>query len=143
MTKSILTEMESWESTTSFDDSFSIGDEALVLDDTLDARNLIKLFFGNTTWSMEAITQLSLTDNGYLLCSDYFTVWDGFDETESLSDDYSFDETTVSFDDTDSISELFSSLSGLIITDIPLDRIVLDPNKASIGAKVFLENQSL
>ena len=142
MTKSILTEMESWNQTVTVEDTYSI-DDTTSFDLTADARDLIKLFFGNTAWSMEPINSLSLTDNGYLLCSDYFTVWDGFDETEILNDSYSFDETTVSFADTDHASALFTAMSGLTITSVPLDRIVLDPYKNAVGAKEFKENQTL
>lgn len=142
MTKSILTEIESWDEVTEFLDTYEI-DESTTFEESADARDLIKVLFGNTNWSMEPIDQLSLTDNGYILCSNYFTTWKGFDETESLSDDYSFDENTVSFDDTDDISELFSAISNLTITDVALDKIVFDPSKHAIGAKTFLENQSL
>jgi len=140
MTKSILTQMEAWTESTSFDDSFSI-DDTTSFEETADANSLVKLFFGDIAWSMEVINQLSLTDNGYILCSGYYTQWEGFNELQVLNNTYITNENII-FNEASSISQLFNSACGLTIIDIPLDKIVLGNNN-TIGAKTFLENQTL
>lgn len=139
MTKSILSQMENWDETIAIDEAIEI-DEALSFDESSDAIDLVKVLFGSTDWSMEAINQLSLTDNGYILCSGYFTQWEGFNELQVLNDTYITNENIV-FNEANSISGLFNSACGLTILDIPLDKVVLGNN--IIGAKQFLENQTL
>jgi len=141
MTKSILTQMESWDTSVAIEDTYSI-DEALSFNDTDDARDLVKVLFGNTNWSMEPINQLSLCDNGYLLCNGYFTQWEGFNENQILNENYITNENIVFNETSSSIGDLFNVMCGLTIIDIPLDKIVFGSNN-KIGAKAFLENQIL
>ncbi len=140
MTKNILTQIENWDEATEILDTYEI-DELMEFDESGDARDLIKVLFGNTDWGMEPINQLSLTDNGYLLCNGYFTEWEGFNENQVLNENYITNENIVFNEANNSIGDLFNVMCGLTIIDIPLDKIVLGNNK--IGAKQFLENQIL
>lgn len=139
MTKNILTQIEAWDEATEILDTYEI-DELMEFDESADARDLIKVLFGNTIWGMEPINQLSFADNGYLLCNGYFTEWEGFNENQVLNENYITNENIV-FNESNPISGLFNAMIGLTIIDIPLDKIVLGNNK--IGAKAFLENQTL
>ena len=140
MTKNILTQIENWDEATEILDTYEI-DELMEFDESADVRDLIKVLFGNTIWGMEPINQLSLTDNGYLLCNGYFTTWEGFNENQVLNENYIINENIVFNESNNSIGDLFNAMCGLTIIDVPLDKIVLG-NKI-IGAKTFLENQTL
>ena len=139
MVKTILTQMESWSEETEVNDAIEISESA-VLNDTLDANTLIPLLFGSTAYSMDSVNSLNLDPNGYLICNEYFTTWDSFNDAEVLSDTFAFDDTTV-FDDTVSISELFHTFSNLTISTVPVDKVTIFNNK--IGAKQFKQNQIL
>lgn len=140
MTKNILTQIEAWDEATEILDTYEI-DELMEFDESADARDLIKVLFGNTDWGMEPINQLSFADNGYLLCNGYFTEWEGFNENQVLNENYIINENIIFNESNNSIGDLFNIMIGLTIIDVPLDKIVLG-NKI-IGAKTFLENQTL
>jgi len=136
----IFTTWTSFEQNENLDDIYQI-EENYQLDDTLEIGSFLNYIF-DLSEQQSQIDIISFDKQGNLLCSEVYTIWQGFNGIENIDSANINWDTTYSIDLTNGIEDLLSYFFNLEIQNIPIDKFKILGNKRLLLSEV-LENQIL